>query len=268
MLTEGANLRRIPTYRAHDQCRCAILAATRQTSFGLFRLDRSGRACNGSRRNADARSKLNFCSDCGQRIVSERLAGSERPQFVCRACKKVHYRSPAVLVSCIAYHGNRILVCRRALEPFRGLWTIPAGFMEENETIEQAAVRETAEETGVIIEPERLELYAVLSLPRMNEVYLTLRTELTSAPALVPGTEALDVAMIGENDIAAEDWAFSSPMVTRNTAVLFRELRSGHFGIHKMQAFSNLPDDYEIRTYVTAATWPEVERGEGALKDP
>jgi len=128
--------------------------------------------------------------------------------------------------------------------------------MEENETIEQAAVRETAEETGVVIEPERLELYAVLSLPRMNEVYLTLRTELTVAPALVPGAEMLEVAMIGENDIAAEDWAFSSPMVRRNTAVLFRELRSGHFGIHKMQAFSNRPDDYEIRTYVGAATWP------------
>jgi ADP-ribose pyrophosphatase YjhB (NUDIX family) len=192
---------------------------------------------------------MKFCTDCGQPVARKLLPGSAHPRFVCQACKKIHYRNPAILVSCIAYLGDRILMCRRALEPSRGLWTIPAGFMEENETIEQAATRETMEETGVVVEPERLDFYAVLSLPRMNEVYLTLRTELTVAPTLVPGAEALDVAMIAENDLAAEDWAFASPMVRVGAAMLFRELRSGHFGVHKMRAYNSRPDDYEIRTY-------------------
>jgi ADP-ribose pyrophosphatase YjhB (NUDIX family) len=158
-----------------------------------------------------------------------------------------------MLVSCIAYFGHRILMCRRAKEPYRGLWTVPAGFMEQKETIEQAAARETAEETGAIIDPSRLELYAVLSLPHLSEVYITLRVELPGPPTLVCGPESSEVALRGEHEIPRENWAFSSGLVEDSAAALFQEIRSGSFGIHKMCMDASNANSYQIRTYCIAA---------------
>jgi ADP-ribose pyrophosphatase YjhB (NUDIX family) len=140
-------------------------------------------------------------------------------------------------------------MCRRAQEPSRGLWTIPAGFMEEGETVEQTAARETEEETGVKIDCDRLDLYAVLSLPDINEVYLTLRAELPRVPDFATGSESLEVALRGENEIGREDWAFSSILVEDTAATLFRELRTGSFGIHKIRFGKQLTPPYETRTY-------------------
>ena len=193
---------------------------------------------------------MNFCSVCGSPLAPRLVDGDMLRHFVCVRCRTIHYRSPRILVSCIVYCGDRILMCRRAQEPSRGTWTIPAGFMEEGETIEQTATRETKEETGVDIDPDDLDLYSVLSIPHMNEVYLTLRTEIKVLPELVAGQESLDVAMIGEHDIAHEDWAFASELVRNQAAILFREIRSGVFGIHKIRMGATLEKGYETRTYI------------------
>jgi ADP-ribose pyrophosphatase YjhB (NUDIX family) len=192
---------------------------------------------------------MKFCSACGLPLAPQLLGGEMPRGIVCQGCQTVHYQSPKILVACIVYCGDRILMCRRAQEPSRGRWTIPAGFMEEGETIEQTAARETKEETGVDIDPNHLDLYGVLSIPHMNEVYLTLRTELTHSPRLIAGQEALDVAMIGEHDIAPEDWAFASELVKEQAEALFREIRSGVFGIHKMSMSKRLAKGYETRVY-------------------
>jgi 8-oxo-dGTP pyrophosphatase MutT (NUDIX family) len=121
--------------------------------------------------------------------------------------------------------------------------------MEEGETIEQTAARETEEETGVKIDCDRLDLYSVLSLPDINEVYLTLRTELPRIPDFATGSESLEVALRGESEISREDWAFSSILVEDTAATLFRELRTGSFGIHKIRFGKGLTPPYETRTY-------------------
>ena len=193
---------------------------------------------------------MNFCSVCGSPLAPRLVDGDTLRHYVCVRCQTIHYRSPRILVSSIVYCGDRILMCRRAQEPSRGTWTIPAGFMEEGETIEQAAARETKEETGVDIDPDDLDLYSVLSIPHMNEVYLTLRTELKVLPQLIAGQESLDVAMIGEHDIANEDWAFAGELVKNQAAILFREIRSGVFGIHKIRMGATLEKGYETRTCI------------------
>lgn len=140
-------------------------------------------------------------------------------------------------------------MCRRALEPSRGRWSIPAGYMERGETIESAAAREAAEETGIVLNPEALELYGILSLPAIDQVYITLRTELSEPPRLRCGPESLEVGLFAENDLSTEQWAFASTLVSNSAATLFREIRTGRFGIHKMLIDAHIGKCGEMRTY-------------------
>jgi ADP-ribose pyrophosphatase YjhB (NUDIX family) len=140
-------------------------------------------------------------------------------------------------------------MCRRALKPSQGHWSIPAGYMERGETIEGAAAREAAEETGIVLNPQALELYAILSLPAIDQVYITLRTELSEPPRLRCGPESLEVGLFAENDLSAEQWAFASTLVSNSAATVFREIRTGRFGIHKMLLDARSGDCGEMRTY-------------------
>jgi len=196
---------------------------------------------------------MKYCSECGSPVTQELLAGDSLPRFICVQCKTVHYRNPKILVACISHFGERILLCRRAHDPGRGRWMIPTGFMEIGETIEETAVRETAEETGLNLDPEDLELYGVLSLPDINEVYVTLRVQLARTPTLVAGPESLEVAMMGKNDIALQDWAFAGVFIKDQAALLFSEVESGTFGIHKMRMGRNIAGGYDSRTYALSA---------------
>ena len=140
-------------------------------------------------------------------------------------------------------------MCRRALEPDRGRWSIPAGFMEPGETVERAATREAAEEVGIVLQPQSLELYAILSLPTLDQVYITFRTELSEAPRLRCGPESLEVGLFAEGDLAADQWAFAGTLVSNSAATLFREMRTGRFGIHKMLFDPSVGNQVQMRTY-------------------
>ena len=89
---------------------------------------------------------MNYCSQCGARVALKVPAGDTLPRFVCETCLVIHYQNPRIVAGCIPEWEDRILLCRRAIEQQYGLWTLPAGFMENGETIEQAALRETREE--------------------------------------------------------------------------------------------------------------------------
>jgi ADP-ribose pyrophosphatase YjhB (NUDIX family) len=140
-------------------------------------------------------------------------------------------------------------MCRRALEPSRGRWSIPAGYMERGETVERAAAREAAEEVGIVLNPQALELYGILSLPAIDQVYITLRTELPEPPLLCCGPESLEVGLFAENDLTPDQWAFASTLVSNSAATVFREIRTGRFGIHKMQFDAHAGNYGEMRTY-------------------
>jgi ADP-ribose pyrophosphatase YjhB (NUDIX family) len=142
-----------------------------------------------------------------------------------------------------------MLLCRRAIEPRRGLWALPAGFVEDHESLEQAASRETLEETGVDIDPGLLLLYSVLSLPEMNQVYVTLRVELDEAPRVIPTPEALEVRFIGEGDIPREEMAFALFMGDQYPSEAYREIRLRRFSIHQMRLGGQFPTRHENRSF-------------------
>src|SRR5713101_9870817 len=113
---------------------------------------------------------LNFCSKCGAKVALRVPPGDSLPRHVCDNCGTIHYRNPLMVVGTIPEWDDRILLCRRAIEPRYGLWTLPAGFMELGETATEAARRETAEEAHARV--EILGLYSLFNLPRISQVYL------------------------------------------------------------------------------------------------
>ena len=116
---------------------------------------------------------MNFCNNCGARVERLIPPGDNLPRFVCARCGTIHYENPKIVVGCIPEWEKGILLCRRAIEPRHGLWTVPAGFMENGETTAQGALRETLEEANARV--EMLGLYALFNIPHINQVYMLFR---------------------------------------------------------------------------------------------
>jgi ADP-ribose pyrophosphatase YjhB (NUDIX family) len=114
------------------------------------------------------KNQMIYCSNCGTRVIEKVPAGDNRQRYVCDACDTIHYQNPKIVAGCVPVWDNRLLLCRRAIEPRYGLWTLPAGFMENGESTEQAAARETQEEAGAIVKD--MALYGVFSIPKINQV--------------------------------------------------------------------------------------------------
>ncbi len=130
-----------------------------------------------------------------------------RERLVCDACGWIHYENPKIVVGAVSTWEDRILLCRRAIEPREGRWTIPAGFLEEHETAEEGAVRETREEAGAEI--DGLVLLAVYSIPRISQVQLIYRARMTRADT-APGIESHEARLFRWSEIPWPDLAFPS----------------------------------------------------------
>ncbi len=142
---------------------------------------------------------------CGASVSSRIPAGDTLPRFVCDECGMVHYHNPKVVAGCIVSWQDRILLCKRAIEPSYGLWTIPAGFMELGETTDGAAARETMEEACAVAEID--DLFAVYNIPHVSQVYVIFRAHL-NAPEYSPGEESLETELFSKNEIPWDDLAF------------------------------------------------------------
>ena len=153
---------------------------------------------------------MNFCSHCGSSVDLQIPEGDHLPRHVCRDCGAIHYQNPKIVAGCIPEWQGRILLCRRSIKPRYGLWTIPAGFMENGETLEQAAKRETDEEACAKV--ELAGLYALYNLPHVNQVYVIFRGKLVDG-SFAPGLESLETALFEESEIPWHEIAF--PVVTR-----------------------------------------------------
>ncbi len=154
---------------------------------------------------------MKFCSDCGASVSKKIPAGDNRPRWVCDACGTIHYQNPKLVVGCIPEWEDRILLCRRAIEPRHGFWTVPAGFMENGETTAAGAARETLEEANARV--DNLTLYAVYNIPHIDQVYMLFRATLLDLD-FHPGEETLETRLVAESDVPWDDLAF---ITVRNT---------------------------------------------------
>ncbi len=150
---------------------------------------------------------MKFCSNCGAQVTLRVPGGDHLPRYVCDACGTVHYQNPRLVVGCVPEHEGSILLCRRAIEPRRGYWTVPAGFMENQETLQQAAARESREEAmaDVVIGS----LLSVVHVLHAEQVHVFFRAALPEA-RFGAGPESLEVALVRPQEIPWEDLAFRS----------------------------------------------------------
>lgn len=170
---------------------------------------------------------INYCNHCGESVSLLTPAGDNRDRHVCDVCGRIHYQNPKVVCGCIPVWGERILLCRRAIEPRKGLWTLPAGFMENGETLQHGAARETREEACAELTEQTL--YAIYNLPRINQVYVMFRAELTGERSFAPGAESLEVRLFEEGQIPWDDIAFR---VIRQTLERYlNDRKSGDFSM-------------------------------------
>jgi ADP-ribose pyrophosphatase YjhB (NUDIX family) len=174
----------------------------------------------------------NYCMRCGGRMDVRVPPGDDRPRHVCSCCGRIHYVNPKLVVGCIAEWEDRILLCRRAIEPRLGKWTVPAGYLEAGETVADGARREALEEAKAkvqIIAP-----YTLLDLTFVNQVYLLFRARLIDGEFGV-GHESLDARLFEERDVPWEDVAFTG--VKKTLRLYFRDRAAGDFPLHMDQIF-------------------------------
>lgn len=148
---------------------------------------------------------VRFCARCGAATVSRVPDGDDHPRDVCTACGHVHYVNPKIVVGAVCVRDDRLLLCRRAIEPRRGFWTVPAGFMEVDETAEEGACREAFEEARARI--EILGLLACYSLKRIDQVQLLFAARLEDT-RVAAGPETLEVALVPWSAVPWDDLAF------------------------------------------------------------
>lgn len=151
------------------------------------------------------RPRSRFCADCGEPVEHKRPEGDNLDRAVCTACKKIHYDNPKVVVGAVCTWEDKILLCRRAIEPRSGFWTIPAGFMEIGESTEQGAVRETMEEANARI--EITDLLAIYNIVRLSQVQIFYRARMLT-PDFSAGIETLELDLYRWDDIPWDDLAF------------------------------------------------------------
>ena len=149
---------------------------------------------------------MNFCSSCGESVSRKTPDNDNRERWVCGSCGKIHYQNPLVVVGCVPEKDGKILLCKRAIEPRYGYWTVPAGFMELGESTAQGGARETLEEACAEVEIGHL--FALVDVVDAGQVHLFYTAKLMSG--FEAGTESLEVAMFAEEDIPWDEIAFHS----------------------------------------------------------
>ena len=174
------------------------------------------------------RSPIKHCKNCGDSVVY-RIPddGDTRERAVCPSCGTVHYENPLNVVGTVPYWGDRVLLCKRNIEPRWGKWTLPAGFMEMGETTAQGAARETDEEAGAQIEMQGL--FTILSVPRVGQVHLFYLARLLS-DRFDPGHETIEARLFAQEEIPWEDIAFRT--VKETLERYFDDRRLGLFSVH------------------------------------
>ena len=169
---------------------------------------------------------MKFCSNCGEKVAKRIPEGDDRPRYVCDSCDTVHYQNPKMVVGVLAVQDHQVLMCKRAIEPRKGFWTLPAGFMENGETTMAGAIRETWEEAYAKVSVPSL--YRMFELPYINQVYIFYRANLLDE-TYSAGPESLDVQLFNEDEIPWKEIAF--PIVTEILREHFEDTRNNEYPV-------------------------------------
>lgn len=179
---------------------------------------------------------MKFCSECAHPVSLLIPPDDNRPRYVCGQCGTIHYQNPKMVIGSIPVWERNdetlVLLCRRAIEPRYGYWTLPAGFMENDETTAEAALRETQEEAGARVELH--ELFSLLNVPHVHQVHMFYRATLLDLDYQA-GVESLEVQLFAESEIPWDDIAF--PTVGHTLKFFFADLariknEGGTYALH------------------------------------
>lgn len=170
---------------------------------------------------------MKFCSNCGSAVDLRIPEGDSRPRHVCDHCNTIHYQNPKIVAGTIPVWKDQVLLCRRAIEPRLGYWTLPAGFMENAETTGEAAMRETWEEAEARVSLDGL--YSLIDIPHIDQVHMFFRATLIDGRFGV-GSESLETRLFREEEIPWDELAF--PTVRQTLELFFQDRRQQHFHVH------------------------------------
>ena len=186
---------------------------------------------------------MKFCMVCGSQLELKVPLGDNRERHVCITCGEIHYQNPKIVTGCIPVWEDKVLLCKRAIEPRYGLWTVPAGFMENGESTHVGAMRETLEEANARVEID--ELYMTVNLPLINQVYMLFRAQLLDLD-FSAGEESLDVRLFSEDEIPWEELAF--PTVEMSLKRFFADQARGEFtaGMVDIVRDAEAPKGYRV----------------------
>jgi ADP-ribose pyrophosphatase YjhB (NUDIX family) len=198
-------------------------------------------------------SKMQYCPQCGTSLVGHVVAGEPRNHWFCESCDALRYDHTMVVVSCFIACGQNLLWVQRNLEPKRGLWAIPGGFLENGETLAQGAARELYEEAGVFVPAASLQLYMTGAITFINQVYISFRATVDSED-VKPGIESIDCGFFSRRDCPWEQVAY--PEVNDCIVQAYDDLQSGSFAVWQAEMTDS--------RYVLRA----VDEGSRSLKGP
>jgi len=184
-------------------------------------------------------TRMSFCIRCGNATALAVPDGDNLPRHICGTCGHIHYDNPRMIVGCIATWEDRILLCRRAIEPRLGYWTLPAGFMENGETTAEAARRETLEEAGAQVDIDAA--FALVSIAHINQVHLFYRGRMPS-PACAAGEESLEVGLFRADEIPWEALSFRSVRLCLEQFLADRQ--RGDFSFHERDLIPDWHGDH------------------------
>jgi ADP-ribose pyrophosphatase YjhB (NUDIX family) len=174
------------------------------------------------------RGHIKHCRNCGTAVVYRVPDdGDTRERAVCPQCHTIHYENPLNVVGTVPHLGDKVLLCKRNIEPRKGKWTLPAGFMELEETTAEGAARETVEEAGAKFEMEGL--FSILNVARVGQVHLFYTARLLS-DQFDPGHETMETGLYTEAEIPWDEIAFRT--VKETLEHYFADRRAGRLGFH------------------------------------
>ncbi|MDX2504868.1 MAG: NUDIX hydrolase [Gammaproteobacteria bacterium] len=187
---------------------------------------------------------MKYCCECASPVIVKIPEGDTFPRYVCEHCHTIHYQNPKIITGCIATWEEKILLCRRAIEPRYGKWTLPAGFMENNETTQQGAARETLEEAQAVVSD--LQLFGVFNIPHISQVYMIFHGHATN-DFCAPTHESLEAHFFNEENIPWNELAF--PTVHECLKLYFADKKNHQLTVHFGDILRDKQNKVAIRRY-------------------